>query len=168
MCLENTLTWFSINQSKEIFWPELLLFRPAAVLTATFLTLPWRHFDNFPWNFWRKANYQTFDSRRNFCIPLKVDAFPSELMNFLFSMQSLPVIMDRNRSLACREMIITCVAHMVRSHADKIRSGWKNIFSIFGMAAAEKEEHIIEQAFTTTAEIISQSTHFYRGKNFVE
>jgi Sec7-like guanine-nucleotide exchange factor len=64
--------------------------------------------------------------------------------------------MDRNRSLACREMIVTCIAHMVHSHADKIRSGWKNIFSLFGMAATEKDERIIELAFTTTSEIISQ------------
>jgi brefeldin A-inhibited guanine nucleotide-exchange protein len=43
---------------------------------------------------------------------------------------------------------------MIHSHADKIRSGWKNIFSLFNMAATEKDERIVEQAFTTTAEII--------------
>lgn len=43
---------------------------------------------------------------------------------------------------------------MVHSHADKIRSGWRNIFSLFSMAATEKDERIVEQAFTTTAEII--------------
>ncbi|KAF7638012.1 SEC7 domain-containing protein [Meloidogyne graminicola] len=80
-----------------------------------------------------------------------------ELPNFRFQKEFLhpfEVIMDRNRSLACREMIVTCVTHMVHSHADKIRSGWKNIFSLFSMAAAEKDERIVEQAFTTTSEII--------------
>uniref|UniRef100_A0A914LSY1 SEC7 domain-containing protein n=1 Tax=Meloidogyne incognita TaxID=6306 RepID=A0A914LSY1_MELIC len=80
-----------------------------------------------------------------------------ELPNFRFQKEFLhpfEVIMDRNRSLACREMIVTCVTHMVHSHADKIRSGWRNIFSLFSMAATEKDERIVEQAFTTTAEII--------------
>nr|CAD2184147.1 unnamed protein product [Meloidogyne enterolobii] len=80
-----------------------------------------------------------------------------ELPNFRFQKEFLhpfEVIMDRNRSLACREMIVTCVTHMVHSHADKIRSGCRNIFSLFSMAATEKDERIVEQAFTTTAEII--------------
>uniref|UniRef100_A0A183C0R6 SEC7 domain-containing protein n=1 Tax=Globodera pallida TaxID=36090 RepID=A0A183C0R6_GLOPA len=88
-----------------------------------------------------------------------------ELPNFRFQKEFLhpfEVIMSRNKSLSCREMIVSCVTHMVHSHADKIRSGWKNIFSLFTMAAGEKDERIVEAAFTTTAEIITNifPSHF--------
>ncbi|KAL3103638.1 hypothetical protein niasHS_000274 [Heterodera schachtii] len=81
-----------------------------------------------------------------------------ELPNFRFQKEFLhpfEVIMSRNKSLSCREMIVSCVTHMVHSHADKIRSGWKNIFSLFTLAAGEKDERIVEAAFTTTSEIIT-------------
>lgn len=68
--------------------------------------------------------------------------------------------MSRNKSLSCREMIVTCVTHLVHSHADKIRSGWKNIFSIYTMAASEKDERIVESAFTTMSEIMGELTDF--------
>ena len=35
-----------------------------------------------------------------------------------------------------------------------IKSGWKNIFSVFHLAASDHEEGIVELAFQTTGKII--------------
>jgi len=39
--------------------------------------------------------------------------------------------MKRNRSPTIRDMVVRCVTQMVHSQADKIKSGWKNIFCVF-------------------------------------
>ncbi|KAI1715915.1 sec7 domain-containing protein [Ditylenchus destructor] len=81
-----------------------------------------------------------------------------ELPNFRFQKEFLrpfEVIMEKNKSLECREMIVACVTHMVKSHADKIRSGWKNVFSVFTRAASENRPNIAETAFKTTAGIMT-------------
>nr|CAD7430186.1 unnamed protein product [Timema monikensis] len=44
---------------------------------------------------------------------------------------------------------------MVNSQAHNIRSGWKNIFSVFHLAASDQEEAIVELAFQTTGKIIN-------------
>ena len=43
---------------------------------------------------------------------------------------------------------------MVNSKAANIKSGWKNIFSVFHLAASDHEEGIVELAFQTTGKII--------------
>lgn len=53
-------------------------------------------------------------------------------------------------------MVIRCVAQMVNSQAANIRSGWKNIFSVFHQAASDLEEPIVELAFQTTGHIVSE------------
>lgn len=53
-------------------------------------------------------------------------------------------------------MVIRCVAQMVNSQAANIRSGWKNIFSVFHQAASDHDETIVELAFHTTAHIVSK------------
>lgn len=59
-----------------------------------------------------------------------------------------------NRSPTIRDMVIRCVAQMVNSQAANIRSGWKNIFSVFHQAAADHDETIVELAFQTTGHIV--------------
>lgn len=54
------------------------------------------------------------------------------------------------RSLTIRDMVVRCVAQMVHSRATNIRSGWKNIFSVFHLAASDNDEGIVELAFQTT------------------
>lgn len=56
------------------------------------------------------------------------------------------------RSLTIRDMVVRCVAQMVHSRAANIRSGWKNIFSVFHLAASDNDEGIVELAFQTTGE----------------
>ncbi|XP_041360036.1 brefeldin A-inhibited guanine nucleotide-exchange protein 1-like isoform X2 [Gigantopelta aegis] len=64
-------------------------------------------------------------------------------------------IMKRNRSPTIRDMVVRCVAQMVNSQAGNIKSGWKNIFSVFHLAASDHDEGIVELAFQTTGKIIS-------------
>ena len=45
-------------------------------------------------------------------------------------------------------------AQMVNSKAANIKSGWKNILSVFHLAASDHEEGIVELAFQTTGKII--------------
>nr|NVI78048.1 Sec71 ortholog [Cucujiformia] len=51
---------------------------------------------------------------------------------------------------------VRCVAQMVNSQATNIKSGWKNIFSVFHLAASDQEEPIVELAFQTTGKIITE------------
>lgn len=53
-------------------------------------------------------------------------------------------------------MVIRCVAQMVNSQAANIRSGWKNIFSVFHQAASDHDENIVDLAFQTTGHIVSK------------
>jgi brefeldin A-inhibited guanine nucleotide-exchange protein len=39
---------------------------------------------------------------------------------------------------------------MVHSQAVNIKSGWKNVFSVFHLAASDHDEGIVELAFQTT------------------
>lgn len=66
------------------------------------------------------------------------------------------VIHHVNRSPTIRDMVIRCVAQMVNSQAANIRSGWKNIFSVFHQAASDHDETIVELAFQTTGHIVSE------------
>lgn len=70
--------------------------------------------------------------------------------------------MSRNKSSACKDLIIDCLVNMIKSHSDRIRSGWTNIFSVFTLAACEHREKIVKTVFDTTAEIMERvfKTHF--------
>ena len=59
------------------------------------------------------------------------------------------------RSLTIRDMVVRCVAQMVHSRASNIRSGWKNIFSVFHLAASDNDEGIVELAFQTTGKYVT-------------
>jgi brefeldin A-inhibited guanine nucleotide-exchange protein len=82
-----------------------------------------------------------------------------ELPNFRFQkdfLRPFEYIMKRNRSPTIRDMVVRCVAQMVHSQASNIKSGWKNIFSVFHLAASDHDEGIVELAFQTTATIFEQ------------
>eukprot|EP00057_Strongylocentrotus_purpuratus_P021387 XP_011675861.1 PREDICTED: brefeldin A-inhibited guanine nucleotide-exchange protein 1-like [Strongylocentrotus purpuratus] len=81
-----------------------------------------------------------------------------ELPNFKFQkdfLRPFEYIMKRNKSPTIRDMVVRCIAQMVNSQAGNIRSGWKNVFSAFHLAASDQEEGIVELAFQTTGNIIS-------------
>ncbi|XP_071965840.1 brefeldin A-inhibited guanine nucleotide-exchange protein 1-like [Antedon mediterranea] len=80
-----------------------------------------------------------------------------ELANFRFQKEFLrpfELIMKKNRSPTIRDMVVRCIAQMVNSQAGNIRSGWKNVFSVFFLAASDHDEGIVELAFQTTGKII--------------
>ncbi|XP_070194848.1 brefeldin A-inhibited guanine nucleotide-exchange protein 1-like isoform X2 [Littorina saxatilis] len=80
-----------------------------------------------------------------------------EFSNFRFQkdfLRPFEHIMKRNRSPTIRDMVVRCVAQMVNSQAASIKSGWKNIFSVFHLAASDFDEGIVELAFQTTGKII--------------
>ena len=60
------------------------------------------------------------------------------------------------RSPTIRDMVVRCVAQMVNSQSSNIKSGWKNIFSVFHVAASDHDESIVELAFQTTSKIICE------------
>ena len=53
-------------------------------------------------------------------------------------------------SSTIRDMVVRCVTQMVHSQAANIKSGWKNVFSVFHLAASDHDEGIVELAFQTT------------------
>ncbi|CAL1607164.1 unnamed protein product [Knipowitschia caucasica] len=80
-----------------------------------------------------------------------------ELANFRFQkdfLRPFEHIMKKNRSPTIRDMVIRCVAQMVNSQAANIRSGWKNIFSVFHQAAGDHDQGIVELAFESTGQVI--------------
>lgn len=80
-----------------------------------------------------------------------------EFTNFRFQkdfLRPFEHIMKKNNSPAIRDMVVRCVAQMVNSQAHNIKSGWKNIFSIFHLAAGDHDEQIVDLAFQTTGKII--------------
>lgn len=65
-------------------------------------------------------------------------------------------------------MVVRCIAQMVNSQAANIRSGWKNIFSVFHLAASDQDESIVELAFQTTGHIVSESHSRSPGKHLLK
>ncbi|KAJ8336938.1 hypothetical protein SKAU_G00381580 [Synaphobranchus kaupii] len=81
-----------------------------------------------------------------------------ELANFRFQkdfLRPFEHIMKKNRSPTIRDMVVRCIAQMVNSQAGNIRSGWKNIFSVFHLAASDQDESIVELAFQTAGHIVT-------------
>lgn len=82
-----------------------------------------------------------------------------EFANFRFQKEFLrpfEYIMKKTTARNIKELIVHCVASMVHAHWANIRSGWTNIFSVFHLAASEKDESLVDTAFQTTLRIITQ------------
>ena len=69
--------------------------------------------------------------------------------------RSMPLL---RRSPTIRDMVVRCVTNFVYSQAKNIRSGWKNIFSVFQMAAADTDAQIVELAFQACTHIVGECT----------
>lgn len=81
-----------------------------------------------------------------------------EFSNFRFQkdfLRPFEHIMKYNQSIAIRDMVVRCVSQMVNSQASNIKSGWKNIFSVFRIAACESDAYIFDLAFATTCNIFN-------------
>lgn len=74
-----------------------------------------------------------------------------EFANFRFQKEFLRPfehIMKKNTSPIIRDMVVRCVAQIVNSQSPNIRSGWKNIFSVFHHAASDRDESLVSLAFS--------------------
>eukprot|EP00053_Salpingoeca_punica_P019678 m.200806 g.200806 ORF g.200806 m.200806 type:complete len:1530 (-) comp17699_c1_seq2:138-4727(-) len=79
-----------------------------------------------------------------------------ELANYSFQkdfLRPFEYIMNHNKAVDIRDMVVRCVAHMVQAKAANIRSGWKNIFFVFSLAASDNDQNIVDLAFSTTTHI---------------
>eukprot|EP00088_Acartia_fossae_P042319 TRINITY_DN4441_c0_g1_i14.p1 TRINITY_DN4441_c0_g1~~TRINITY_DN4441_c0_g1_i14.p1 ORF type:complete len:745 (+),score=106.26 TRINITY_DN4441_c0_g1_i14:152-2236(+) len=82
-----------------------------------------------------------------------------ELPNFHFQkdfLRPFEHIMKCNKAGAVRDMVVRCVANMVHSQANNIKSGWTNIFTVFHLAAADQDENIVELSFQTVGKITTE------------
>lgn len=76
-----------------------------------------------------------------------------ELANYSFQkdfLRPFEYIMSHNKNVAIRDMVVRCVAQMVQAKGTNIRSGWKNIFFVFSLAASDNDQNIVDLAFSTT------------------
>ncbi|RWS30440.1 brefeldin A-inhibited guanine nucleotide-exchange protein 1-like protein [Leptotrombidium deliense] len=88
-----------------------------------------------------------------------------EFSNFRFQkdfLRPFEHIMKNNDSIHIRDMVVRCIAQMVNSQANNIKSGWKNIFGVFRLAATDVDPSIVNLSFETTCNIVN---HHY-DKNF--
>ncbi|CAF1374888.1 unnamed protein product [Adineta ricciae] len=114
------------------------------------------HFNKAACNSLQDVAFFAVDSLRQLSMKfLEKGEFP----NFRFQkdfLRPFEVIMKKNSSSTIRDMVVRCVTHFVDSQAANIRSGWKNIFSVFQMAAADTDAQIVELAFQTCTHIVGK------------
>lgn len=67
------------------------------------------------------------------------------------------------RSPVIKDMVVRCITQIVTSQAKNIKSGWKNIFSVFHLSASDNDQNIVEMAFETTKEIICKLLCLYQS-----
>lgn len=126
--------------------------RLAAYLMKRWLSLWQTPCASCPWSSWRRENWPTSDFRRISSGHLSTSW--KEMSNVI-PWQAKPrvsVCYLRYRAVTIRDMVVRCVAQMVNAKANQIKSGWKNIFSVFHLAASDHDAAIVELAFQTTGE----------------
>jgi len=64
--------------------------------------------------------------------------------------------MKKDHSPTIRDMVVRCITQMVNSQAANIRSGRKNIFSVFHLAASDHDVAIVDMSFRTTQHVITK------------
>ena len=104
---------------------------------------------------------------------IKYDINIGELANYSFQkdfLRPFEHIMQYNKAVAIRDMVVRCVAQMVQLKANNIRfarfrqllsmylmcdsSGWKNIFYVLLLAASDHDQNIVDLAFKTIKHVI--------------
>ena len=82
-----------------------------------------------------------------------------ELQNFHFQkdfLRPFEFIMKNNKSGQIRDMVVRCISQMVQSRSNNIKSGWKNIFATYALAASDHDEAIVTLSFSSTNDIIKE------------
>ncbi|KAG0463110.1 hypothetical protein HPP92_021586 [Vanilla planifolia] len=60
----------------------------------------------------------------------------------------------KSTSSEIRELIVRCVTHMVLTRVGNVKSGWKSVFTVFTIAAADEWKNIVLLAFGTMEKIV--------------
>jgi brefeldin A-inhibited guanine nucleotide-exchange protein len=92
-----------------------------------------------------------------------------ELSNFKFQQEFLrpfKFIFENNPDWKIKDMVLTCVNHMVLYKAVMLRSGWKTVLAILGLAASDKQEAIVKLGFKITNSIHEDFLEFVLKRNF--
>jgi brefeldin A-inhibited guanine nucleotide-exchange protein len=82
-----------------------------------------------------------------------------ELSNFNFQrvfLKPFELIICKTRFPEIKDLVLRCIDIMIRSCAPNIRSGWKSIFAIFEVAAAQDVLEIANIAFDVTERLMTQ------------
>eukprot|EP00743_Colponemidia_sp_Colp-15_P003456 GILK01003731.1.p1 GENE.GILK01003731.1~~GILK01003731.1.p1 ORF type:complete len:1011 (+),score=223.74 GILK01003731.1:78-3035(+) len=93
-----------------------------------------------------------------------------ELANYQFQNQFLRPfehVMINSQSLEIRELIVSCMANMVKAKVQNIRSGWRTMFHIFIMAAQDQHESLVALSFGVVEQILTEYFSLI-NENFVE
>ena len=56
--------------------------------------------------------------------------------------KNVPISREKKNFRQIRDMVVRCVSQMVQSQGGNIKSGWKNIFSAFALAASEQVQKL--------------------------
>src|SRR3546814_1730076 len=65
--------------------------------------------------------------------------------------------MSTSRSAEIKELVLRCLDNMILARAANIRSGWKSIFAVYSIAAADENRTIAQLAFDTVQRLLQQS-----------
>eukprot|EP00123_Amoebidium_parasiticum_P018335 comp24173_c0_seq6/m.44187 comp24173_c0_seq6/g.44187 ORF comp24173_c0_seq6/g.44187 comp24173_c0_seq6/m.44187 type:complete len:1717 (-) comp24173_c0_seq6:350-5500(-) len=94
-----------------------------------------------------------------------------ELAHFHFQkdfLKPFEYIMNHNKNTDIRDMVVRCLANMVQGQAQHIRSGWKNIFFVFSLAALDPHSATVHLAFSTTSKIFTEHGTLFVDTAFVD
>ncbi|KAK9667084.1 hypothetical protein RND81_14G231700 [Saponaria officinalis] len=82
-----------------------------------------------------------------------------ELANYNFQNEFLRpfvIVMQKSNSAEIRELIVRCISQMVLSRVSNVKSGWKSVFKVFTIAAADERKSIVLLAFETMEKIVRE------------
>eukprot|EP01083_Nonionella_stella_P173092 595988_1 len=80
-----------------------------------------------------------------------------ELANFQFQNKFLipfEHIMERTKSQEIRLLIVECIFRIVKARFSNVKSGWKTVFSVLGIAAKDPHEELSSATFKITQQIL--------------
>ncbi len=81
-----------------------------------------------------------------------------ELSNFNFQrlfLKPFETIMSKSRSITTKDLVLRCIDIMIRACAANIHSGWRSIFVIFEVAAAQDAKEIATISFDIVEQLMN-------------
>ncbi|WCJ28586.1 Brefeldin A-inhibited guanine nucleotide-exchange protein 1 [Euphorbia peplus] len=66
------------------------------------------------------------------------------------------IVMQKSNSTEIRELIVRCISQMVLGRVNNVKSGWKSVFMVFTVAAADERKNVVLLAFETMEKIVRE------------